>query len=121
MTCGYRPPFTCEAACAALNADRMEGLKLPAKLTCSAPGVFATPEAALAADVRICTTNANSGMSTAEAIHEAGPALARRRTVSGRTNFEGGAPREHPAGVGCSGTDGGGAVIDISRAQVGGA
>jgi len=38
MTCGYRPPFTCKAACAALNTNRAGALKLPAKMTCSTPG-----------------------------------------------------------------------------------
>ena len=38
MTCGYRPKFTCKAACAELNIDRAGGLKLPAKMTCSTPG-----------------------------------------------------------------------------------
>ena len=38
MTCGYRPPFTCKAACTALNTNRAEALKLPAKMTCSTSG-----------------------------------------------------------------------------------
>ena len=38
MTCGFRPLFTCAAACDALNADRSEGLELPATLKCAVPG-----------------------------------------------------------------------------------
>ena len=38
MTCGFRPPFTCATACAALATDHGDALELPASVDCDAVG-----------------------------------------------------------------------------------
>ena len=38
MTCGFRPTFTCAAACAALGSDWGDALQLPASVDCDAAG-----------------------------------------------------------------------------------